>query len=336
MWKSVTLRDFQKHKKVTVELSPTVTTLLGGTAAGKSTVLRAVRWVAFNRPAGSGIVRRGAKGAAVAVVTSSGRAVRRKGKGVNEYLLNGDKSVAFGSAVPVQVSAFLNLQPVNFQRQFDPPFWLTDSPGDLSKKLNALTGLDRADQTSTALAARRRDLTAEIKVLTDQRDRAKRFLFDCKPFAVVLEARAAEREAAQSHARIVIKRDLLADLIADVENADQAMETARIASRAAGEYLADLKAKVAAKRSATVLADLIDAAAFAVPPDALSELEKASAEFEAARESADRSADSAANLDAHVRTIEEAEASCRGLEKELETAAAKAGACPACGQSLCR
>lgn len=54
--------------------------------------------------------------------------------------------------------------------QFDPAFWLADSPAAVGAALNALTGMDLIDAAVREAARREREAAAEVKVLRGQRE----------------------------------------------------------------------------------------------------------------------------------------------------------------------
>ena len=58
--KSIKLINFQTHQEVKLDLSPTITTIKGPTDSGKSSVLRALRWVCLNDIPGDEFIREGA------------------------------------------------------------------------------------------------------------------------------------------------------------------------------------------------------------------------------------------------------------------------------------
>ncbi len=149
----VTLEGFQKHQNRTFRLGP-VTTLVGPTGSGKSSLVRALYWLCFNKPDGDHFVRHGSK---LCTVTASidGRILSRsKGKGVNSYTLDGVEYKALGrGSVPQAVSEFLRTDPINFARQAEPYFWFSGTQGEVSRSLNELVDLSLIDD-SLAFAAK--------------------------------------------------------------------------------------------------------------------------------------------------------------------------------------
>lgn len=141
--------DFEKHASQCVEFDPKLTTITGPTDAGKSAILRAVRWVCLNQPAGVAMIRQGSAGAEVTVVVD-GHSIRRirKTAGTNTYELDGAELVAFGLGVPQSIQRLLCLDRLNFVGQKDPDFWFSASPSEVSSSLNAVVDLGIIDSTN--------------------------------------------------------------------------------------------------------------------------------------------------------------------------------------------
>jgi len=142
------IENFQNHKKRKVVFDKHCTTFVGDTNEGKSACLRALRWLGLNLPRGDKFVGDWGK-APFAKVTAriDGHVIARvRGKVGNYYKLDGEKLKAPGKGVPEPIRKILNLCDENFQRQIDPPFWFTERPSTVSKKLNAIVNLGAIDQ----------------------------------------------------------------------------------------------------------------------------------------------------------------------------------------------
>ncbi len=165
------LTNFQRHERFDLTLDPGVTTLVGPSDAGKSSVIRALRWLALNRPAGDGFVRRGGGRSDVteARARCDGVTVRRwRGSGDNAYAVGAEEYRAFGQDVPPAVSRIVGLGPDNFGGQHDAPYWLGLSEPDLARELNRIVDLDVIDRTASRLASRLRGLRAERDVVASR------------------------------------------------------------------------------------------------------------------------------------------------------------------------
>lgn len=162
------LVNFQKHRRLDVELSPAVTTIAGPSDTGKSAVLRALRWLALNKPQGSSFVKKGTKAATVVVEVEGAQVRRKRGPGANLYRLGEEEFRSFGTGVPNAVEELLNLNEMNFQRQHDPPFWFSLSPSQISRELNRIVDLESIDRLQAELRARETRGKAEVEVSRDR------------------------------------------------------------------------------------------------------------------------------------------------------------------------
>jgi len=162
--KQLKLIDFQAHKSFVLDLDPLVTTLCGKSDIGKSSIIRSIRWLALNRPAGDAFIRHGKSRTTAILRTKDHSIYRKKGKGLNAYKLDDKELKAFGVNVPSEVQELLKLGDVNFARQHEAPFWFMKSPGEVSKELNSIINLGLIDKTLANLASRLRETRAEATV----------------------------------------------------------------------------------------------------------------------------------------------------------------------------
>lgn len=168
MLERLTIRDFQKHEKLAIDFDPSITTIVGPSDAGKSAVIRAIGWLATNRPSGTDYIRHGAEAARVSLAVD-GKTIRRRRSGTaNTYKLDDKEYKAFGHDVPEPISKLLNIGDDNFQWQLDPPFWFTEGAPAVSRKLNAIIDLSVIDDVLANLAAQTRKAKTVVEV-TEQR-----------------------------------------------------------------------------------------------------------------------------------------------------------------------
>ncbi len=132
------IAGIQSHKNTELELSPGVNVLIGYSNYGKSALMKSLYWLAFNRPTQPKFIARdNTKEQRVDLITDSGNEItRRKTKSKNEYHLNGEVFKNVGTDVPQEIQQELMLCEVNFNRQGDPLFFLSKSPGERSRFLN--------------------------------------------------------------------------------------------------------------------------------------------------------------------------------------------------------
>lgn len=174
MLKTLRLQNFQKHKKLLIEFDPHITTIIGPTDSGKSSVIRALNYLTFNTPSGTAIIRDGANGCTVSLEVDDKTIKRRRGKDVNHYEIDGKKLEAFGKGgVPDEVKEALKLDRLNFQYQHDSPLWLSENAGQVAKNLNEIVNLDLIDRVLTRLGRQARALGTELTICSNRLIRAK-------------------------------------------------------------------------------------------------------------------------------------------------------------------
>jgi exonuclease SbcC len=145
------IKNFQKHKSIDVKFDPHVTTIVGPSDSGKSALIRALRWVVFNKPNGTEFIRSGEEKCSVRVEIEGHKITRIRGK-ENTYQLDGETYRAFGNDVPGDIQDALSLGDLNFQEQHDSPFWLSESAGQVSRNLNQIVNLGIMDSSLSQAA----------------------------------------------------------------------------------------------------------------------------------------------------------------------------------------
>ena len=171
MIKKITIENFQSHKKTELDLSPGLNLIVGSSNAGKTAIIRAIKWVVYNRPLGDSIrsAFAGAKPTIVTIETDDGHTVRKvKSKNETYYEVDGTKLTAVRSNVPKEVSDVLKLKDINFQFQHDKYFLLSESPSSRTKLINDATGLSAADKCIQIAKKLTSDKKKELRMLDTQ------------------------------------------------------------------------------------------------------------------------------------------------------------------------
>ena len=145
MISSVHIKNFQKHKDLSLEFTPGINVITGKSDAGKSAVIRAIRWVLENRPSGNKFKSKGTAPSTsvnVDLVINDEEISRTKSTSKNEYFFKGETYKAMGSDVPEPISDFTNISSLNIQRQFDEHFLFQYPDSKVSKMINDVSGME--------------------------------------------------------------------------------------------------------------------------------------------------------------------------------------------------
>jgi exonuclease SbcC len=188
------------------------TVITGPTGSGKSSVIRAARLVAFNAR-GTSYISQGSK-KAVACIGSQNEgwaiAITRGSRGADSYRLarhyliedREPKVTEFtklAGKVPDQVSEVINLSPLNFAGQWDSPFLLTASPGEIARVLGNLTQVTTIFKAAAEAQTRKKRLMADLKATETELDRLRE---EAKRFTTLQQRRDAAQAAEEALARL--------------------------------------------------------------------------------------------------------------------------------------
>lgn len=168
MIKSIQIMNFESHKDTLIKLKPGTNAIIGESENGKSAIIRAIIWVAFNRPSGEEFRSKWGGTTKVTLDISEYRITREKSDKDNCYWIEGvdgykKKLSGFGQNVPQEVTEILGLLPLNFQTQFDSHFLLPPvSPGEVARKLNEIVDLEIIDTAQANVNANMRGIKRDM------------------------------------------------------------------------------------------------------------------------------------------------------------------------------
>lgn len=164
MLEQLILKNVQAYTELRIEFDPFITTFVGPNDIGKSTIIRALRWICLNQPPGDDLIRWDTDRAYAKLVVDGHSILRRKGKEINTYAIDGKVLKSFRNEVPQEITQLLNVDEVNFQEQLEPQFWFFLTPGQISKELNRIISLGAIDTclSNTASELRRAKSTREV------------------------------------------------------------------------------------------------------------------------------------------------------------------------------
>ena len=226
MLKGFKIKCFQSHLDTVLEFDPGVNVIFGLSQSGKTAILRALSLLVTNRPLGGRFFpdsagKRGATELDLILMEGDKIGLRKEislsKEGKKEvrssaYSLNDDVEPyrAFGDRVPDQIENKLNLSDLNVQKQFDEPFLICSSPGEVARVFNRVTRLEKVDQWSSELTRQVNTCRSEVKILESQQAETEEGL---KKYENVLEI---EREVQRAE-KLEAKRDSIEAQIISIE-----------------------------------------------------------------------------------------------------------------------
>ena len=218
MLTSITLNNFQAHKRLHLELRPGLNVITGPSDTGKSAIVRALRFMALHESA-SGLMTNGETDMSVAVGTAGGnRIVRFKSTKEYGYRLNDlEKFLACARDQPIPIATALNLTETNFQSQFDPHFLLSLTPGQVAKEINKIVALEDIDKALSWLKERLRSTNILLSATDSELNGVQGFLEASKHIPQLGDMLAALRTQSALLAEIEVEKLELAGLVAEIE-----------------------------------------------------------------------------------------------------------------------
>lgn len=172
MVEKLQIRGFGANEKLDVEFGPHVTSIVGKNFIGKSWLLRALKWVCLNKPAGDAYINWDSNEAKVRMSIDSKKVIHIRSKSDNSYRLSGRTKpyTGFGNEVPKDIAEIINLSELNFQGQHSTkenriPFWFSETAGEVSRQLNSIVNLEIIDKTLANIDSEKRKASTLIEVV---------------------------------------------------------------------------------------------------------------------------------------------------------------------------
>jgi len=164
MIEKLSIRNFQSHKKTTLDLHKGVNVIIGNTDSGKSAVIRALRWVTTNSPSGDAFRSWDGGDTSVSIRLENEDIIKRTKGTENKYVFGGMKFTGIGTDVPAPIKEAINMNDTNLQVQLDSPFLLSNTSGDVAKFFNRIANLDKIDSGQKNVKSWMRTIVQDIKV----------------------------------------------------------------------------------------------------------------------------------------------------------------------------
>lgn len=159
--KKIILENFQSHKYSVIELNEELNVIVGPSDSGKSAIIRGLKWVLYNEPAGDYFIREGEREASVTVEFSDNIKVKRyRSKSKNSYHLfnrDGEEMVyeGFGTNVPDEIMEQMDIKKIhldsdesvsiNLGEQLDGAFLLSEKTSVRASAIGRLVGVNVID-----------------------------------------------------------------------------------------------------------------------------------------------------------------------------------------------
>lgn len=155
MIEKIHVRNFQSLHDVEIELGA-LTVIVGPSSSGKSAFMRATKTLTSNRR-GDEFISHGERTASISATLDRGTVTLTRSKKTtdNAYVVTPNDPghplapqrtfTKLGGDTPPEVSAFLGIAPkdaINYAGQFDKPYLLDDSAGEVARTLGALTNVN--------------------------------------------------------------------------------------------------------------------------------------------------------------------------------------------------
>lgn len=172
----VSVKDYQIIKQAILDFKPGLTSIIGPSNNGKSSILKAIKSAVYTEP-GSTPIRTGAQSYIVGIQDNGHTVVYQKKEGSSKYLVDDKSYSKFGLSTPEEVSTALNIRELilngnkvqlNFWNQMDKPFLLDKSAGELFKFILDSGENDQLSSVLKAMVTDRQSLNKEADNLQGQ------------------------------------------------------------------------------------------------------------------------------------------------------------------------
>lgn len=160
MIKSIHLKHYKSYKNTKIVFHKRINAIIGDGLAGKSNIPRAIELVRSFRPINNKNLSNFASEGTPSEITinlKEGFSIYLK-KGIKNAIykifFKGEEKHVFrkiNKHVPLEVENILNLRGINYQRQLDSPFIISDSPGKITKIINDITKVSSVDNWLKAI-----------------------------------------------------------------------------------------------------------------------------------------------------------------------------------------
>lgn len=206
-FRKLIIENFQSHGYTEIDFVPGLNVFVGPSDSGKSSILRALRWVLFNQPRGTDFIRKGAKKCQVRLVLDDGtEIIRVRGKSENCYLLRTpdgkeERYESIGQGSHQMILQAHQMMPLTwdqketllqFASQLEGPFLLSESSGSKAKLIGRISGAHWIDLALKEATREKNQILSEIRQVERQKEAIEKKL---QPYDDVPEWEKAVKKA---------------------------------------------------------------------------------------------------------------------------------------------
>jgi DNA repair protein SbcC/Rad50 len=190
MIECIKIHNFKSHINTALELDKGINLIVPEPGfppnnIGKTAILEAIRWLFFNRPISvfptcfndsreSGEISTSARFNDGLEVQLSKKI--KKEKTISSKYISSIGEFKTGRELPDLIKEAININEINFQNQFDGPFLISSSPGQIAKEINKITNLEEVNKWNSNLTTQINSTNAQVKVLEQERKTVKKQL----------------------------------------------------------------------------------------------------------------------------------------------------------------
>src|SRR4030067_1652116 len=188
MIKSLKIENFQSHLNSCLEFSNGINVISGQSNNGKSSILRSLSWVIFNRPLGLSFKSSFSAKKDTAKITINPEAdeiVREKNDSINQYKINNALLDTVGSNCPDEIASVLNFSELNIQSQFEKHFLITESAGEVGRTINGFLKLDDIDALISNISSKITSTNKELEIKKQDLDKLNLSLEKFKDYDLI-------------------------------------------------------------------------------------------------------------------------------------------------------
>ena len=183
---NVEINNFQSHKKNRLDFKNGLNVIVGPSDQGKTSIIRAIKWVLYNEPSGTFFIRHGANDVEVTLTFNSGEKLKRlRTPSKNLYIYldeegNEDIYEGFGLYTPKEISDKLNItkiyinsktsNSITIGEQLECPFLLSEKSSTRANAIGRLVGVHIVDKAVQNTIKDSRNINIEKKNLTEEID----------------------------------------------------------------------------------------------------------------------------------------------------------------------